>query len=212
MMVVKIEPYKAMLDAIENRLAELGQEKNMHSILKKSINAVARTGKEKLHAETKDYYTIKSRAFRKSDIVMRATSSRHPGATLTVKGLRVGVRAGYANRKNDKRKGASAQVLKTSAMKELKITYGGRVYKAFLATMRSEHTGIFQREPAKYMKKHQPLTGKKKGREAIREITSLANAQAAGMAYTRSGLHGELQEEFVYQMLKHMNTVTGGAK
>ena len=212
MMVVKIEPYKAMLDAIENRLAELGQEKNMHSILKKSINAVARTGKEKLHAETKDYYTIKSRAFRKSDIVMRATSSRHPGATLTVKGLRVGVRAGYANRKNDKRKGASAQVLKTSAMKELKITNGGRVYKAFLATMRSEHTGIFQREPAKYMKKHQPLTGKKKGREAIREITSLANAQAAGMAYTRSGLHGELQEEFVYQMLKHMNTVTGGAK
>lgn len=212
MIVVKIEPYKAMLDAIEKRLTEMGQEKNMHDILKKSINAVAKTGKEKLHEETKDYYTIKSRAFKKSDIVMRATSSRHPGATLTVKGLRIGVKSGYASRKNGKRKGASAQVLKTSAMKELKITYGGRAYKAFLAAMKSGHTGIFQREPEKYMKKHKPAEGKRKGREAIKEITSLANAQAAGMAYIRSGLHGDLQEEFVYQMLKHMNAVIGGAK
>lgn len=212
MMIVKVEPYKAMLDAIESRLAEMGQEKNMQSILKKSINSVARTGKEKLHAETKRYYTIKGKVFKRSDIVMKSTSQRHPGATLIVKGLRVGIRSGYASRKNDKRKGASAQILKTSAMKELKITYGGRSYKAFLATMKSEHTGIFQREPVKYMKKHQPVTGKNKGREAIKEITSLANAQAAGIAYMRSGLHGDLQEEFVYQMLKHMNAVIGGAK
>lgn len=212
MIVVKVEPYKAMLDAIENRLTEMGQEKNMHNILKKSINAVAKTGKERLHEETKDYYTIKSRVFKKSDIIMRATSSRHPGATLTVKGLRIGVRSGYASRKNGKRKGAGAQILKTSAMKELKITYGGRAYKAFLATMKSGHTGIFQREPEEYMKKHKPIEGKRKGREAIKEITSLANAQAAGMAYIRGGLYGDLQEELVYQMLKHMNIVIGGAK
>lgn len=212
MIVVKIEPYKAMLDAIESRLTEIGQEKNMHDILKKSINAVAKTGKEKIHAETKSYYTIKGRAFKKSDIVMRGTSSRHPGATLTVKGLRIGIRSGYASLKNGKRKGASTQVLKTSSMKELTMTYGGRTYKAFLATMSSGHAGIFQRIPDKYMKKYRTITGKRKGREAIKKITSLANAQAAGMAYMRSGLHGDLQEELVHQMLKHMNAVIGGVK
>lgn len=210
MIILKIEPYQAMLDAIEGRLTEMGKENNMNNILRKSINEAASEGKEKLYVETKGYYTIKSRAFKKGDIVKRVASSRNPVATLTVRGEPLGVRKGYASRKNGRRKGASVQIIASSSMKELTLTSGGRAYKAFLATMKSGHTAIFQRVPGKYMKAHS--SGKSKARESIKEILSLSKAKAAEMVYEKQGLYSELQEEISYRMLKQMNAVIGGAK
>lgn len=211
-MIIKVEPYKATLDAIEERLTEMGKEENMHNVMKKAINEVAGVGKDLIYAGTKERYTIRSRAFKKSDIVKKSTSSKHPGATLTVKGEPIGVKEGYQSRKNGKRKGASAQVIKGSGMKELTITSGGRAYKAFLATMKSGHTEIFQRKPNQYMDKYKPVTGKSKGREAIKEILSLSKSKAAEVAYKKQGIDTKLHEEITYRMLKHMNAVIGGLK
>lgn len=209
-MLVHIEPYHATLDAIEERLTEMGQQDKMHSVLKKAINEAAGVGKEQLHKETKAYYTIKSRAFKKSDIVKRATSSRHPGATLTVKGMPIRVKEGYTTRKNGKRKGASVQIVRQSTRKELKLVSGGRAYKAFIAQMKTGHIGIFQRTPGKYMKAHPRVEGESKGREGVKEIMSLSKSKAAEMAYMKSGMYTELQAELAFQMLKHMNAAIGG--
>lgn len=209
-MIFKVEPYKATLDAIERRLTEVGKESNMHNVMKKAINEAADAGKELIYTETKGSYTIRVRAFKKSDIVKKATSSKNPGATLTVRGEPIGVREGYQSRKNGKRKGASVQVLKNSAMKEIKLVSGGRAYKAFLATMKSGHIEIFQRKPDEYMDKYKTIAGKSKGREAIKEIVSLSKAKAAEMAYEKRGVYTKLQEEVISRMLKHMNAVIGG--
>ena len=81
-MIFKVEPYKATLDAIERRLTEVGKESNMHNVMKKAINEAADAGKELIYTETKGSYTIRGRAFKKSDIVKKATSSKNPGACL----------------------------------------------------------------------------------------------------------------------------------
>lgn len=220
-MMIKVEPYKATLDAIEERLTEMGKESNMHNVMKKAINEVAGVGKELIYTETRNSYTIKRSVFKKSDIVKKSTSSRHPGATLTIKGETIGVKEGYQSRKNGKRKGASAVIIKGSAAKELKFTVGGHAYRAFLATMKnkdrdgnvtSEYTGIFQRVPGKYMKDHYPIPGKSKGHEAIKKIVSLSKAKAAETAYKKQGLDAKLHEEIIYRMLKHMNAVIGGTE
>ena len=215
-MIIKVERYKAMMDAIEERLTEVGKESSVHNVMKKAINEVASVGKELIYTETRNSYTIKRSVFKKSDIAKKSTSSKHPGATLTIKGETVGVREGYQSRKNGKRKGASAAIIKGSAAKELKLTSGGHDYKAFLATVNgknaSEHTGIFQRVPGKYMKDRYPIRGKSKGREAIKKIVSLSKAKAVEMAYKNQGIDAKLHEEIVYRMLKHVNAVIGGTK
>lgn len=190
----------------------MGKESNMHNVMKKAISETAGVGKDLIYTETKGSYTIRSRVFKKSDIVKKATGSKHPGATLTVKGEPIGVKEGYQSRKNGKRKGASVQVARNSGMKELKLVSGGRAYKAFLATMKSGHTEIFQRKPDEYMDKYKPVAGKSKGREAIKEIVSLSKSKAAEMAYEKQGIYTKLQEEIIFRMLKHMNAVIGGAE
>ena len=152
-MMIKVEPYKATLDAIEERLTEMGKESGMHKVMKKIINEVAGEGKNLIYTGTKESYTIRSRVFKKADIVKKSTSSKHPGATLTIKGMPIGIKEGYQSRKNGKRKGAGARIIKGSAVKELKLISGGHAYKAFLATMKSGHTGIYQRTPDEYMKR-----------------------------------------------------------
>ena len=219
-MVWQIEPYQATLDAIEKRLKEVGEERNMHKILRKAVNEVAGVGKEQLHKETKAYYTIKSRAFKKSDIEKKATSSKHPGATITVRGEPIGVKAGYATKKNGKRKGAQMRVLAKSTMQEIQVEHNGHAYKAFMATMKntdregneSTHTGIFQRVPGKYMKNHEPIESESKGREKIKEIYSLSKAKAGEVAYVREGNYYELSEELKSRLRKYMNAIIEEAK
>lgn len=202
-MTIYIEPYPAALDAIEERLTEMGKEARMRDVLKKAVNETAKTGKDLIFKETRSTYTIKGSAFKKSDIEKKPTTVRNPGATLIVKGEPLGIRKSYRNRKNSKKKGASAMVLGSGAMKELKIQDGERVFKAFVARMQSGHEGIFQRVPGKRMKS-------KPWREAVKEITSLSKSKAAEMAYKKNGVYTEIEAELTYRLLKHMDAVIGG--
>lgn len=199
-MKILISPYQATFDAIQKRLEEMGKGEQMKDVLKKAIDDLAKETKEQLHEETKGMYTIKASQFRKSDI---RENSRNGSSMLTVKGTTIPIRKGYRNRKNSKRKAASALIRKASgALKTMELKSGGRSYKAFVATMKSGHEGIFQRVPGKRMKSNPK-------KEAIQEMVSLSRSKAAEMAY-REKISDGIQTEMSFQLLKHMNAVIGG--
>ena len=199
-MIISISPYETTLDAIEKRLTEMGKADSMNSVLKKAINEVAGIGKRQIWKGVRKNYTLKG--FTAGDVKKRSRNvAGYPSVTLTVKGAPLEVKY-YEHKNNDAEHGAMVRILKLSAMKELEIRSGNRVYKAFLARMKSGHEGMFQRVPGETMK------GSK--REAIKEIMSLSKAKAAEMVYEKSGLYTELQEELVVRLHKHMNAVIGG--
>ena len=195
-MIISIAPYETTLDAIEKRLTEMGKADSMNSVLKKAINEVAGIGKRQIWKGVRRDYTLKG--FTAGDVKKKSSSA---GVTLAVRGAPLEVKH-YEHRNNDAEHGAMVKILKSGAMKQLEIRSGNRVYKAFLARMKSGHEGIFQRMPGKTMK------GTK--REAIKEIMSLSKAKAAEMVYEKGGLYTELQEELVLRLHKHMNAVIGG--
>ncbi len=219
-MIIKIEPYQATFNALEKRLTEMGKESRLKEVMKKSINETASVGRDMLYRKTREYYTIKG--MRKSDIAKKSTSARNPGATLTVKGQPLGVRGNYQSRKNSRGQAASAMIIKAGAQKKLAFMSGGHPYKAFVATMRTGHEGIFQRVPGKYMdRKHEKKWLASTSRsgtikqsrhwEKIKEKMSLSKAKAAEMVYVREGMYTDLQEELTYQLQKHINAVLGGS-
>lgn len=199
-MIISITPYETTLDAIEKRLTEIGKADSMNTVLKKAINEVARIGKRRIRRGVSRDYTLKE--FPAGHVKKKSSNAGYPSATLIVKGPPLEAGKHYEHRNNDAEHGAMVRILKASAMKELEIRSGNRVYKAFLARMKSGHEGIFQRVPGETMKG--------KNREAIKEIMSLSEAKAAEMVYEREGLYTELQEELVLRLHKHMNVVIGG--
>lgn len=210
-MIVRIEPYQATLDVIQDRLTEMGKGSSMREVLKKAINDVSAQTKESLHQKTREEYTIKRSAFKKSDVKREAAKKNKLESMIRVAGKMLGLRAGFKTKKNSKKKAAQAMVLTKSAMKKLEITSGGRPYKAFVASMKnvsksgavSSHTGIFRRIPGKYMKNYP-------NREKIGEIMAISKAQAAGMVYVRNSMWAEIHNEMSSQLLKHMHAVIGG--
>ena len=159
-MIVRIEPYQATLDAIQDRLTEMGKGSSMREVLKKAINDVSARTRESLYQKTREEYTIKRSALKKSDVKRKAAQKNKLESLIRVTGKMLGLHAGFKTRKNGRKKAAQAMVLTKSAMKELEITSGGRSYKAFVASMTnvsksgevSSHMGIFRRIPGKYMK------------------------------------------------------------
>ena len=199
-MIISITPYVTTLDAIEKRLTEMGKADSMNTVLKQAINEVAGIGKRQIREGVSREYTLK--VFTAGDVKKRSRNTGHPSATLIVKGAPLEVSKYYEHRDNGAEHGAMVRILKASEMKQLEIRSRNRVYKAFLARMKSGHEGIFQRIPGKTMKGT--------NREAIKEIMSLSKAKAAEMFYEKSGLYTELQEELVLRLHKHMNAVIGG--
>lgn len=199
-MKIQVAPHQATFDAIQKRLEEMGKGEQMKSVLNKAIDELSKDTKEQLYAETKGMYTIKASQFRKSDI---RKTSRNGTSILAMKGETVPIRKGYKNRKNSKRKAASALIrMASGALKEMELKSGGRSYKAFVATMSNGHEGIFQRVPGKRMKKNPK-------KEAIQEMVSLSRSKAAEMAY-REKISAGIQTEMSFRLLKHMNAVIGG--
>lgn len=206
-MIVKIEPYQATINAIERRLADMGKESHMQSVLKKAINEVGNKTKNDIYTSVKKRYTVKG--LKKEDIKKKNSTSKNPGVTLTVKGRPLGIKENYQHRKNSESVGAKAKILRSGTMKEIKKSGGKDAYRAFVATMKSGHEAIFQRVPGEYMKKHQP-TATRKGREKIKEKDSVSKSKAAEVVYEKEDMYTEVQEEISYRLLKQMHTVAGG--
>ncbi len=196
-MMVEITPDKVTFEAIEKRLKDLGKGDQVNDVLKKAINEVSTEVKNRMHSETKDMYTIKASAFRKSDIKKK---TRKQETVLTVSGARLGIRKAYKTRKNTRRKAAGAMIRMDGAMKNIDLNAVGRSFKGFLATTHSGHEGIFQRVPDKKMKNA--------SKEAIQEITAMSRSKAAEKAY-QERIEEDVQDEIRFRLLKHMNTVIG---
>lgn len=206
-MIVKVEPYQATINAIENCLNDMGKESYMQSVLKKAIKEVADKGKSDIYTSVKKRYAVKG--LKKADIKKTNSTSKNPGVTLTVKGRPLGIKGNYQHRKNSASVGAKAKILRSGTMKEIKKNGGNDAYRAFVATMASGHEAVFQRLPGKYMKKHGP-TGMSKGREKIEEKYSLSKSKAAEVVYKKEDMYSKMQEEISFRLLKQMHAVTGG--
>lgn len=221
-MKVIIEPDRAAVNEIQKQLEEMGKGKSVNRALQKAINEVAAAGKNMLFNTTRSTYTIKPSEFKKNDIARKSATLRHLVAVVSVRGSTPGIRKGYKTKKNSKKVGAKAQILRSGNMKELVREQDGKSYKAFLATMKSGHEGIFQRVPGKPTKEYLKSGGKSKRkfkkphenktREAIKEIMAMSKAKAAEMVYLKENMYDQLQDEINSRMMKHMEAVIGGLK
>lgn len=208
-MRIAVEPYKPMYDALLKRLDEVEKGGVANDVMLKAIRETAPQAKTMIHVGTRRMYTIKASAFRKSDIKLKQASKRNLRAILSVGGKALPLRASYRTRANSKKKAAKAMIKTSSNLKELELKSGGRSFKAFLATMKSGHEGIFQRVPGEYMKKR-PRTEHMKGREKIKEICSLAKSKAVKNAWN-DNVSSEVYDELYYRIHRHMNAVIGGS-
>lgn len=203
-MRITVEPSPALYIALQKELEAMGKGDRTKEVLRKAIRETAKETKERIHSETKVTYTIKTASFKKTDIKVTNPSKGNTGALIEIKGSPLGIRKSYQNRRNGKRKGASAMVKTEGSMKELTITSGNKQYKAFVTTMKTGHEGIFQRVPGEQMKK-------RPGREKIREIMSMSRAKAAEIVY-RDKIEADVKGELSYRLHKHMNAVIYGRK
>lgn len=210
-MMITVKPTPALYLALQKRLEEMGKGGYAEEVMRKAITETVKSMPEVLRSETRAMYTITRKAFKKSDIRMKKPTKNHLEAVLKVKGEPLALKGSYKSRTNGKRKGASALVMAGGKMKELKIESGGHTYKAFVATMKnvskdgevSEHAGIFQRVPGKYMK-NDPR------REAIKQIYAPAKSKAAERAYLERISPSSVNAELSYRLHKHINAMMGG--
>lgn len=207
-MMIIVKPTPALYIALQNRLDAMGKGDYAKEAMRKAIRETAKETKERIYSATKETYTIKTSSFKKSDIKVTSPTKNQLSATLKVESGPLSLRKSYQNRKNGKRKGASAMIKVGGSMKELSIVSGGHNYKAFVTEMQSGHEGIFQRVPGEYMKKY-PRTRGRKGREKIQEILSMSRAKAAEIAY-KEKVASDMQGELSYRLHKHMNAMMGG--
>ncbi len=203
-MRITVEPAPALYIALQKELEAMGKGDRTKEVLRKAIRETAKETKERIHSETKATYTIKTASFKKTDIKVTNPSRGSTGALIEIEGSPLGIRKSYQNKKNGKRKGASAMVKVDGGMKELIIMSGNKQYKAFVATMKTGHEGIFQRVPGERMKK-------RPGREKIREIMSMSRAKAAEIVY-RDKIKADVKEELSYRIHRHMNAVIYGKR
>lgn len=201
MIVVNAKPHSAAIDAIEKRLTEMGKGDSMNTVLKKAINEVAGVGKKEIWKGVKRKYTLKG--FTAGDVKKKSYSARNPSAMISVTGPVLGALKNYETLPNTDESAAMLRVFRAGALKALQIHNTGSVYKAFVARMKSDHVGIFQRVPEERMKSNPK-------KQAIKEIMSLSKSKAAEMVYEQNGLHSAMQEEMVVRLHKHMNAVIGG--
>ncbi len=211
MIIIKLSPeqYLSMQKHLEEA-SSVGKNDMAKEAMRKAIRETAKGLKEKLYAETKKEYTIKR--FKKSSIRVLNPTKRLLRAILEVEGEPLGLRGSYKNRKNGKRKGASAMVKAGGQVRELILSSGGRGYKAFVTTVKnvakdgtvSEHTGIFQRVPGKKMRAHPE-------KEAIRQLYGPARSKAAESTY-REKLEPGMQSELSYHLHRHINEVVYGRR
>lgn len=88
-MIIVIQPYQAAINAIEERLTEMGKESRIKDVLKKAVNETASKGKKEIWKGVKHGYTLST--FAAGDIKKKSYSARNPSAVLTVTGPALGI-------------------------------------------------------------------------------------------------------------------------
>lgn len=216
-MVIVFEPTQATYDALQNRLDKLGKGDAMREVMTLAINDTAEEIKERMHSETKARYAIKEEVYRKGNIRRRKALEGKLESTLKIKGPTLSIWEGYPAEENDadESTGARAMVLNDGVMKELNVKENGHTYKAFLATMKSGHTGIFRRRNKPMQEKNCPRPTERihkkprKARESITEIIALSRSKAVEIAY-RKEVEVDVMPTYNFRLLQHMNEVVGG--
>lgn len=178
-------------------------------VLRKTINDTAKSARKEVAAKAQETYTVKSGTFNKSMKIENATQ-KYLQATIYTEGSPT-VLYGFKRRKNIGSTAAKAQVLASGSLKELVLKGGadnGKDLKAFVQTIKSGHTGIFQR-----MTSSERLKSTSKKRNAIKQLYAPSIPQMVG---NEKKVYSEVQplitEELYKTLEKHIATVMEGIK
>ncbi len=151
--MIKIELEQNTYEEIQKRLKGIG--KKAKSVSKKAVNETAKKTEKDIINDIKENYTAKKAALKGTTKVKKALV-KNLSATIEIKSNAISAKKGYETKSNTKKIAARLKVLQNGSRKTLELE--GR--KAFLATMKNDHVGIFQRVPRSAVK----------GREKIKEI------------------------------------------
>lgn len=178
-------------DKISKRLASI--PKDAPKILATALNQTARDAQKLLLKEAKDKYTIKPKYFNKGSqgLQIRKATTRTLSAMLDSKGAPINI---YNFKIRATETSTRASVKKGGGMKNLLI--GNRW--AFVQTMKSGHTGVFQRE-----RERDNPGDSKIGRHGlgIHEKFSLSVPQMIG---NEEEVYGKLEPEIGEILQKHV--------
>lgn len=181
-MTARMQIHLENQEAVFQILKEAGRKPEL--TLKKAADEAAREARERLYGYIRREYTVKAGRFPKRSLAMKRASGSDWAAWITVSHPPQSLRESYSSRKNSRRQAAKAAVYRKSPK-----PVEGKGLKGFVAEMGNGHTGIFQRVPGAYMKKHRPRPYKRipgrmtKGREAIREAIGPSGAKLTEMAF-----------------------------
>lgn len=160
---------------IKKLLKQLGNKGP--DVLRMAINDTARKARAGIPKNVSKIYTIKQKDFKQFETVQFATKARLT-AKINIKSQVLTVYKYFQSKPNVPGiggKGARIKVMKNSSFSEVGTP------KLFVATMRSGHTGVFQRRP-----------GKKRGEH--KEIREMLGPSAPNMVYNR--INGVYDEEY----------------
>lgn len=132
------------VEYIARKLSILPDSTASKRILKTALTEAARQARKQMITDNKQRYALKkSGAFSRESKTVPAKASKLEAAVLST-GAKHKLKE-FTSRKNTVRLPVRAKVLKESPLKKLQVENR----KAFIATMSSGHTGIFQRETKK---------------------------------------------------------------
>lgn len=120
--------------------------------LKNAVNELAVRTKNRIFQEERKTYVLKTAAYKKGDLKVKKATVSQIGAEISSKGESLSLKKYYRTRKNTKYRGAAAMVKKRTGTP---VVLQGEYGQAFVATMKSGHTGIFERKGKKRLKIHE---------------------------------------------------------
>lgn len=210
--MVQFEIDEGMLRAIELKLKNM--KKQAPNVLKMAVNDTARKTKTLISKEVRKEYIVKAGDINQATKAKLATKSK-PTATLMyispvlpiykyfkAKGGKLGKEEYYNPTLKRKMVGkggtaASVKTKKSSALQKVELKQSGEKtsLKAFIATMSSGHTGVFQRQE-----------GSKRGTKG--EIKELFGPSVPNMVYGQDGSRGaypRIEPESHKYLMKRLN-------
>lgn len=182
------------IEQVEKKLGKFREK--APKVLKLAVNDTARKARSRLAQEAQKTYAVKGVALNKMMRISFAKNS-DPTAIIHVKGATIPIykfkyRSGtlgketyynpttYRRQKGKGGRAAMVQQLKNSSLKAEELSDGGKLRKAFVATMGSGHTGVFQRR-----------AGKKRGEK--REIRELMGSSVPVMIGNEKRVYGVVE-------------------
>lgn len=193
-----IEYDGALVDAVGAALGDLKSQR--FKVLKNAVNATAKQAQAALVDKAQAEYAAKKGPLKRAATIKKGTDSK-PEATIGVKGTTLELRE---FKTSAPKSGAKAKILNSSTLKLIQSQKGSEA-KAFLATFKSRHTAIVQRQDGETYRRDGAKRQAKYGRHIdmtrIKKLLSISFPKMVG----GSAVLGELAPDIYDTLLENVN-------